>query len=248
MNSMATIAVGDIHGHLEALEDLLEQISGKIGPSDTLVFLGDYIDCGPASCGCVERILKLMNRTHSSVITLLVNHEDWMLKTMRDSSSHSWLLGMDAFKTVASYSRTAEAGLRSAAESAGPRLITERVPLPYSLFFEAMPEAHKSFFMNLLPYWRTADAVCVHGGLDPPCGPVENQDTQTLIWGASGFPEEYDREEIVIYGHSNHFELDDEGWPRPFKLNRKVCIDTISQGVLSAIRFPDGAIFQSRRY
>jgi serine/threonine protein phosphatase 1 len=245
---MATIAVGDIHGNLEALEDLLEQLSSKLKAGDTLVFLGDYIDCGVNSRACVERILNLMEQAQFSVITLLGNHEDWMLKTMRDPCSHSWLIGMGAFKTVASYSRTADAELRNAAGSEGARLLMERVPLPYSLFFDAMPEVHKKFFLNLRPYWRTPDAVCVHAGLNPRGGPVENQDTQTLIWGTLEFPQEYDGEEIVIYGHANHFTLDDQGWPKPIiKPNRTVCIDTISQGILTAIRFPDGAIFQSRR-
>ncbi|MBV8631526.1 MAG: metallophosphoesterase, partial [Silvibacterium sp.] len=44
---MATVAIGDIHGHLAALEDLLAKVMPTLSPSDVLVFLGDYIDKGP---------------------------------------------------------------------------------------------------------------------------------------------------------------------------------------------------------
>jgi len=44
---MSTIAIGDIHGNLRALEDLLNRIVPHIGSDDTVVFLGDYIDRGP---------------------------------------------------------------------------------------------------------------------------------------------------------------------------------------------------------
>jgi serine/threonine protein phosphatase 1 len=46
---MATIAVGDVHGNLQALNDVLDQLRDEAGPSDTVVFLGDYIDRGPDS-------------------------------------------------------------------------------------------------------------------------------------------------------------------------------------------------------
>ena len=41
---MATIAIGDIHGQLPALLDLLAQVRGECSAGDTVVFLGDYID------------------------------------------------------------------------------------------------------------------------------------------------------------------------------------------------------------
>jgi hypothetical protein len=37
---MATIAIGDVHGNVRALDDLLARLAGKILREDTLVFLG----------------------------------------------------------------------------------------------------------------------------------------------------------------------------------------------------------------
>jgi serine/threonine protein phosphatase 1 len=46
-------AIGDIHGCLDKLEDLLSRIDARPG-RDQLVFLGDYIDRGPSSCEVVD--------------------------------------------------------------------------------------------------------------------------------------------------------------------------------------------------
>lgn len=48
---MSTIAIGDIHGNLTALTDLLGQIRGEVRRADTIVFLGDYMDRGPDTRG-----------------------------------------------------------------------------------------------------------------------------------------------------------------------------------------------------
>ena len=41
---MATIAVGDIHGNLQALTDVLGQLRREVVAGDVVVFLGDYVD------------------------------------------------------------------------------------------------------------------------------------------------------------------------------------------------------------
>ncbi len=39
---MRTLAIGDIHGYLDALHALLAVVEPL--PEDTLIFLGDYVD------------------------------------------------------------------------------------------------------------------------------------------------------------------------------------------------------------
>jgi diadenosine tetraphosphatase ApaH/serine/threonine PP2A family protein phosphatase len=68
-----------------------------------------------------------------------------------------------------------------------------------------------------------------------------------LIWGGGTFPDGYDGEDIVVYGHRNNATLDADGWPRPTTNGRTIGIDTISHGVLTAIRLPDRKLFQSAR-
>jgi serine/threonine protein phosphatase 1 len=72
-------AVGDIHGNLSRLEQLMEEIKPAFNPdADTLVFLGDYIDRGPDSKGVVDFILRL-RRKFPQVVCLKGNHEAMLL-------------------------------------------------------------------------------------------------------------------------------------------------------------------------
>src|SRR5687767_8875388 len=104
---MATLAIGDIHGNLPALVDLLDQITGEVGDGDAVVFLGDYIDRGANTKECVEAILGFQHDSKADVVCLCGNHEDWFLRTLRDFRRHSWLVEMEAFDTIRSYSPAA---------------------------------------------------------------------------------------------------------------------------------------------
>lgn len=57
MTTPRTIAVGDIHGHVAALNGLFAAINPQA--DDTLVFLGDYVDRGPDSRGVLQRLIEL---------------------------------------------------------------------------------------------------------------------------------------------------------------------------------------------
>ncbi len=246
---MATVAIGDIHGNLSALEDLLAKVMPTLTQQDVLVFLGDYIDRGPDTRGCLERIVRLKDEAPCPVVALIGNHEDWMLKTLRDPTSHSWILGMEAFETIASYSVDAAVGLRQELERAGMRLVTERVRISYEVFFDLVPPEHLEFLKSLTLYHRTADVVCVHGGVGLKGSPLHLQDAETLIWGPDDFPDGYRGREAVVYGHWDNSVMDETGWPSPrLKANRTFGIDTISHGVLSAMSFPDGRVMQSGRW
>lgn len=241
--------MGDVHGNLKALRSLLERVLPELSSTDTLVFLGDYIDRGPDSKGCIEEIVTLQQSSPFRVVTLLGNHEEWMLATMADYSRHSWLLGAEAFERVRSYSPSAESLLRQEVERAGPRLIIDDVELSYGAFFDAMPASHQEFFKSLRPFHQSDGALFVHAGIDPEGGPPEDQSARELIWGlVQEFPDGYRGPGNVVYGHRGDGIVDASGWPRPRVTgNHAYGIDTISTGVLTAIRMPDGAIFQSER-
>jgi serine/threonine protein phosphatase 1 len=133
---MATFAIGDIHRNIRALDDLLAHISPEVDAADTVVFLGDYIDRGPDSRGCVERILDFRQTAKARVITLLGNHEQWLLQTYRNHTRHSGILSMQGFTTIQSYSREAAAKLDEEFAALGPRIVLERVSIPCQIFFD----------------------------------------------------------------------------------------------------------------
>ena len=242
---MATIAIGDIHGHLAPLEDLLRQLRPEVGHGDAVVFLGDYIDRGPDSRRCIDSILEFRAQTRAEVICLLGNHEDWLLRTRDDYTCHSWLLGMSPMETVRSYSPEAEQTLVSARRDAGLQLYVGSCALPYDAFFDAMPAAHRDFFAQLALFAETPDCICTHAGIDPSVPRLADQPRAALVWGHKGFPSGYTGDAVVVYGHRNDAVLDDAGWPSARISGNTIGVDTISHGVLTAVRMPDHRVFQS---
>jgi predicted MPP superfamily phosphohydrolase len=143
---MPSIAIGDIHGNLPALNDLLAQLESTLTTRDEVIFLGDYIDRGPHSRQCIDRILRFQAESAAAVVLLRGNHEDWLTKTMRNHTNHAWLLVMEAYPTIESYSNDAAQALLMAARAAGPdALYSGSVRLPYEVFFDTVPVTHVEF-------------------------------------------------------------------------------------------------------
>jgi serine/threonine protein phosphatase 1 len=234
---MATVAIGDIHGNLPALLDVLGQIRGEVAEGDVVVFLGDYIDRGPASRGCVDAILEFRRDSAADVVCLLGNHEDWLQRAQEDHTNHSWLLGMDGLDTVVSYSA-----------EAGHRMYEQDCAIPYDVFFDTLPAPHRAFFAGLILSFQSPDCICTHAGVNPRLAGLADQPRRALIWGDAAFPAEYRGETPVVYGHWNNADLDAEQWPRPRIAGNTIGIDTVSHGVLTAIRMPDRRVFQSGRH
>lgn len=88
-----TYAIGDIHGSLDKLRGLLTRCQEHAaGRPAKLVFLGDYIDRGPESCGVIECLLALQSQGGDDVVTLMGNHEDMALSVIDGTSpARSWL-------------------------------------------------------------------------------------------------------------------------------------------------------------
>lgn len=88
-----TYAIGDIHGSLDKLRSLLTRCQEHAaGRPAKLVFLGDYIDRGPESCGVIECLLALQSRGGDDVVALMGNHEDMALSVIDGTSpARSWL-------------------------------------------------------------------------------------------------------------------------------------------------------------
>lgn len=75
---MRTIVVGDVHGCLEELKELLDK--AKYKPKvDKLLFLGDLVDRGPDSAGVVRYVRQLQKDAWSDFDTVncvMGNHEE----------------------------------------------------------------------------------------------------------------------------------------------------------------------------
>jgi hypothetical protein len=75
--NMRHIFIGDVHGCLAELEDLL----AKVGPvkGDKLIFVGDLVDRGPNSLGVIRRVKGLLSAYPGSTC-VAGNHEDKVIR------------------------------------------------------------------------------------------------------------------------------------------------------------------------
>ena len=242
---VSTFAIGDIHGLAGALAHLLGQIRPLVQPGDTVVFLGDYIDRGPDSKGCIDHIIDFAGQVPVPVVSLLGNHEQWLLRTRRDYSDHSWLLGMEGLTTITSYSRSAAEELQAHATAAGSALYTEKVALPYELFFDLVPPSHLEFFDTLATYHRSVDAFCSHGGCNPAAGSLDAQSEHDLVWGSRAFLTSFAGPDFVVYGHWGNAEPGGAGTWSPARAPFSLGIDTSAHGIVTAVRLPGLDVFQA---
>jgi serine/threonine protein phosphatase 1 len=171
----AVYAIGDVHGRLDLLEDLLVRIREDAGqhPSDSarsLIFLGDYVDRGPESRGVVDAVMSDLLPGFTTV-RLMGNHEEAMLSFLDGESDGLDWLSFGGLETLLSYG----VPLRSLPNSG------EAVKALQAALIEAVPEQHVAFFRRCLLHYTVGDYVFVHAGVRP--GIVLEKQTQTdLLW------------------------------------------------------------------
>lgn len=223
-------AIGDIHGELRKLDDLLAQL--PLTDDDRLIFLGDYIDRGPDSAGVVSRLLDLSRRV--DCVFLLGNHESMLLDFL-GFRGPAWF-GGDAFllnggdRTLASY------GYFSS-------------PDPKPETFE-LPPAHERFYRDLVPFHLEGDYAFVHAGLGERtlqtgdlAFALRRSRPEDLLWSRSTAELPHNLGVTIVYGHTpaSDFQVRRN---EPFSLG----IDTgaVYGGALTAIRLPDETLYQVR--
>lgn len=174
---MRTFAIGDIHGCLDKLEDLLDKI--QPAPEDTLVFLGDYIDRGEAPKAVVDRLIAVAAAT--PCIFLRGNHEDLFLTYLEWGHNRELFLANGGDTTIQSYAR----------RDASPETIAR-----------SLPQAHREFFEHLKWYFEDTQYIYVHAGLRPGI-PLAEQDRADLIWVRDEFIAPPTRlTKKVVFGHT----------------------------------------------
>lgn len=187
-------AVGDIHGRLDLLDQLLDRIKGDIrtSPRTTpiVVFLGDLIDRGPDSAGVIERLRSLRNFP-AQTLFLLGNHEEILLRVLagEPAVAYDWLkFGGDA--CAESY------GLMPAVlEAMDEKRIAQ-------MLAEAIPVAHVAFLKEFGDTVRFGDFLLVHAGIRPGV-PIEEQQPRDLRWIRDAFlNDDHDHGYIVVHGHT----------------------------------------------
>ena len=193
----AVYAIGDIHGRLDLLNDLLRRIERDAaglpaGTARELVLLGDYIDRGPDSKGVVERVLADPLPGFATV-RLKGNHEDALLAFLDGRSDGLDWLSYGGLETLLSYG----VPLRSL-----PNTLAASVELRRALA-AALPPSHESFYRACALHHAVGDYVFVHAGIRPGIS-LEKQDPVDLMWIRDDFLRSRTAlpGRIVVHGHT----------------------------------------------
>lgn len=84
-----TLVIGDIHGALKALEQVLER--ANVSTNDTLIFLGDYVDGWSDAANVINYLIQL--KTTHNCIFIKGNHDELILKWLtKQHHNPQWLI------------------------------------------------------------------------------------------------------------------------------------------------------------
>lgn len=235
-------AIGDIHGHLALLDDLLDRIAqdfAGLGRQDrpALVFVGDYVDRGPASSGVIDRLIALTAASAEQggfeVRALMGNHEQTMLSFLDNPEAGAAWIEFGGGETLTSYGVARPVGR---VDQAAWREIQ-------ASFQARVPAAHVAFLQGLELSASYGDYFFAHAGVRPGV-PLDRQAPEDLMWIRNDFLSQPHRLPcVVVHGHTP----DEEPFIGPDRIN----IDTgaYATGVLTAVRLTEGApiVLQARK-
>jgi serine/threonine protein phosphatase 1 len=246
-----TFAIGDIHGEPAHLYKLLSCLP-SLEATDTVVFLGDYLDRGPNSKDVIDYVRTFPERTKAKVVALRGNHEDaWLRVCKRGWDEFVLPPGNGCLAAMRSFTG---GPVPAEGELARP---DEMMDLTTGLFF---PDDVVKW-LDSLPYWyENEHAIFVHAGLPPGetggfLHPSEVKDPIVLLWiRTESFFRSY-RGKLVVFGHTrteflpqelSQYTPDD---PNDLWAGENVMgIDTGcgSGGFLTAVELPALRVYESR--
>jgi serine/threonine protein phosphatase 1 len=217
--------VGDVHGRLDLVEELLAEIERDVRSSPPekclLVFLGDLIDRGPNSASVLE-LLRLYRYPPLEPVFLLGNHEEVLLRILGGEAQliADWRL-FGGGETLMSYGVAPDvlSGLDQAQALAVVR--------------KAIPRQHVTFLRSFADTCRFGDYLFVHAGIRPGID-LDDQKQSDLRWIREPFLEDRAHHGfVVVHGHTISNEVEER--------SNRIGIDTgaYKTGVLTALVVED---------
>jgi serine/threonine protein phosphatase 1 len=226
--------VGDLHGRLDLLEQLLDKIHEDIDRRPArkvlLVFVGDLIDRGPNSAQVVER-LRTYRHPRVQTVFLLGNHEEVLLRILAGEADliTKWC-SFGGTECLKSYG--VDAGELSGLDDEDALAVVRK----------AIPKEHVEFLESFDDSCRFGDYLVVHAGIRPGVE-FDQQRQSDLRWIREPFLfDETDHGFVVVHGHTIRPEVE----MRP----NRIGIDTgaYRSGVLTALAIegPDSWLLDTR--
>jgi serine/threonine protein phosphatase 1 len=212
--------IGDIHGRVDLLRELQDKIVADAGGFEgarKLVYLGDYIDRGPASREVLDRLLEAPPDGFETV-HLLGNHEQTLLDFLDYPKQAIGWLAWGGRETLLSYGVALPPAFRAPDPEGLRDALQSRIPERHLDFLRQMPLMHVE-----------GDYLFVHAGIRPGV-PLQEQSDSDLLWIRRDFTASAEaHEHVVVHGHTISEEVE--------MLPNRIGIDTgaFYTGVLTSL-------------
>jgi serine/threonine protein phosphatase 1 len=186
-------AIGDVHGRADLLDQLCSVIDADLAAHPISrpiqVFLGDYIDRGPASREVLDSLIE-RGRRHETIF-LKGNHEAYAAEFLQHPEVLAEWRQYGGMETLMSY------GIRPSLnpdESEQKKVADALVSV--------LPQTHRQFLDGLNPSFSCGDFFFVHAGVRPGI-PLVHQKEEDLFWIRDDFlfcKEDFGK--IIVHGHT----------------------------------------------
>lgn len=187
--------VGDIHGRLDLLAELMDKIeqdSNSFSGAVQKIFLGDYVDRGLYSRQVIDYLVSLQDRERKPPTFIMGNHEQVMRELLRDPSNRELLedwLTFGGRETLLSY-------------GVMPSVLQGNRDNIMNVAKAKIPAAHVDFLEKLSLSQTHGDYFFCHAGVRPGID-LAAQTEQDLTWIRYDFLS-YTRSfgKVVVHGHT----------------------------------------------
>ena len=184
--------VGDIHGRDDLLRDMADRIEADMKTRSfdhaVTVFLGDYIDRGPAKA-VVERLAT--GQWPTPITALAGNHEDFLLTFLDDAAILDFWRSQGGLETLHSYG-----------VDVGPAMAGRDFNEVQEKFTAHLPKHHRSFLEGLNVSVVFGDYFFCHAGVRPGVA-LDRQNRDDLLNIREPFlSSEAEHGKLVVHGHT----------------------------------------------
>ncbi|MBI1203489.1 MAG: serine/threonine protein phosphatase [Rhodopseudomonas sp.] len=199
-------AIGDIHGRADLLSALLKRIESHIAAKPIvrpiILFVGDYIDRGPASREVLDLLIKCA--WVRETIFLRGNHDTFIMKFLQNPDVLRDWSKLGGLETLMSYGLKPSIGADEAT----------RKKLAHDLEAK-LPASHRQFLDGLVSSFACGGYFFAHAGVRPGI-PLTKQRDDDLLWIRNEFLlHEGDFGKIIVHGHTPVREIE----IRPNRIN-----------------------------